>query len=231
MSERKYTSEERNYISTVKQNSNRCCYCGKELTFEERTVDHIQPINRGGETLLENLVVCCEKCNTEKSDMTLQEYIEYKNRKQDFTKDIDMRIQQEKENENYYVNVLDEIMQNANLMSYLSNIVKTYNKKVNTLIKLRKTTQIKLEGLKKEKQLMEELFDLEVVRAKRGNLNNKDVEFDFNYKLKLNKDELLKDPIVKSIIINSTVNNSNVNSSFINNSYIVNSNINNSKVY
>lgn len=230
MGERKYTQEERNCISIIKQKSNTCCYCGKELALKEKTIDHIQPINRGGETVLGNLVVCCEECNTEKSDMTLQEYIEYKNKKQDFTKDIDIRIQQEKENENYYVNVLDEIMQNADLMSYLSNIVKTYNKKVNTLIKLRKTTQIKLEGLKKEKQLMEELFDLEVIRAKRGNLNNKDVEFDFNYKLKLDKDELLKDPIVKSIIINSTVNNSNINSSFINNSYIVNSNINNSKI-
>ncbi|EGT3606903.1 HNH endonuclease [Clostridium perfringens] len=230
MCERKYTSEERNYISTVKQKSNTCCYCGKKLTFEERTVDHIQPINRGGETVLENLVVCCEGCNTEKGDMTLQEYIEYKNRKQDFTKDIDMRIQQEKENENYYIEVLDEIMKNADLISYLSNIVKTYNKKINTIAKLKKITKYKLEGLKKEKQLMEELFDLEIIKNKRGNLDSKDIEFDFNYKLKLDKDKLIRDPIIKSIIINSTINNVNVNSRFINNSYVFNGKINNGEI-
>lgn len=48
----------------------RCRYCGVQLTNETATVDHVIPKSKGGTGKRENLVTCCKKCNTEKSDST-----------------------------------------------------------------------------------------------------------------------------------------------------------------
>jgi hypothetical protein len=51
---------------------NRCAYC---QTSEANcgiplTIDHIQPISKGGETLLENLCLACRSCNEFKATLT-----------------------------------------------------------------------------------------------------------------------------------------------------------------
>lgn len=48
----------------------RCCYC---LTSEANsgipmTLDHLQPVSKGGETTFENLCLACRSCNEFKSD-------------------------------------------------------------------------------------------------------------------------------------------------------------------
>ena len=51
-----------------------CCYCGIDLLasntlFHFRSVDHIQPIGEGGESLdTKNMVCCCNICNNMKSN-------------------------------------------------------------------------------------------------------------------------------------------------------------------
>lgn len=47
-----------------------CQYCGHQAT-RELTVDHVLPKRHGGKDTWENLVCCCRKCNTKKSDKTL----------------------------------------------------------------------------------------------------------------------------------------------------------------
>jgi len=51
-----------------------CAYCARWLNLNEMTVDHIIPTLRGGPDTLANTCVCCQACNTRKSDFTGLEY-------------------------------------------------------------------------------------------------------------------------------------------------------------
>lgn len=75
MSIRNYTSSETKLMNRVRESSNICYYCNKEIK-NKRTVDHKTPISRGGLTVEENLCVSCDKCNTEKGFLTEKEYME-----------------------------------------------------------------------------------------------------------------------------------------------------------
>lgn len=44
-----------------------CPYCGDALTRANRTLDHMDPLARGGEHDASNLVACCRSCNSRKS--------------------------------------------------------------------------------------------------------------------------------------------------------------------
>lgn len=51
-----------------------CAYCGKFLTLDMMTVDHVIPTLRGGPDTLANTVISCRECNASKGDMTAKEY-------------------------------------------------------------------------------------------------------------------------------------------------------------
>jgi|APCry1669189733_1035249.scaffolds.fasta_scaffold09821_3 hypothetical protein len=59
----------------------RCIYCEKKLNLENATTDHIVPISKCGTNVKVNLIACCKKCNSEKSDSDFFEYLRYKNPK------------------------------------------------------------------------------------------------------------------------------------------------------
>ncbi|WAL48416.1 HNH endonuclease [Rhodococcus pyridinivorans] len=48
-----------------------CHYCG---TSEPSQVDHVVPFSRGGADAPENYAAACNRCNLDKSDMTLDEW-------------------------------------------------------------------------------------------------------------------------------------------------------------
>lgn len=48
-----------------------CQYCGHRGS--DLTVDHVVPRRFGGPTAWDNLVCCCKRCNTKKSDKTLSQ--------------------------------------------------------------------------------------------------------------------------------------------------------------
>lgn len=50
-----------------------CRYCGKRLTREILTYDHVVPIARGGQDTIDNLVQACRSCNHEKAARLLEE--------------------------------------------------------------------------------------------------------------------------------------------------------------
>jgi 5-methylcytosine-specific restriction endonuclease McrA len=55
----------------LRRDGHRCQYCGRaDLAL---TIDHIQPISRGGEETWENLVCACVRCNNSKGDRTPDE--------------------------------------------------------------------------------------------------------------------------------------------------------------
>jgi len=50
-----------------------CQYCTKRFKAFDLTMDHVVPRSRGGETVWENIVTACKKCNQKKADKTPQE--------------------------------------------------------------------------------------------------------------------------------------------------------------
>jgi hypothetical protein len=51
-----------------------CVYCGWVMPFAEATLDHVQPIARGGRSQPGNLVVACGPCNRLKADLNPQDF-------------------------------------------------------------------------------------------------------------------------------------------------------------
>jgi 5-methylcytosine-specific restriction endonuclease McrA len=47
-----------------------CAYCQKDIS-KEFSIDHIEPITRGGSDDDDNLVACCKSCNSSKNNMSL----------------------------------------------------------------------------------------------------------------------------------------------------------------
>jgi 5-methylcytosine-specific restriction endonuclease McrA len=47
-----------------------CQYCGRKLTRQEITYDHVIPKSQGGGTSWQNVVTCCLKCNGKKGGRT-----------------------------------------------------------------------------------------------------------------------------------------------------------------
>jgi len=55
----------------------RCIYCHREITMKEATLEHKQPISRGGTNAKENLAIACGHCNWSKNNKTEEEFKEY----------------------------------------------------------------------------------------------------------------------------------------------------------
>lgn len=53
-----------------------CAYCGRSLgDLNKLTIDHVNPVSRGGKSEIGNLVGCCLTCNHAKADRTPEEWI------------------------------------------------------------------------------------------------------------------------------------------------------------
>ena len=63
-----FTKEERQKI--LNKTNCKCAHCGAPLETATMTVEHIYPINKGGDNSEYNLVALCKKCNNEKSNFT-----------------------------------------------------------------------------------------------------------------------------------------------------------------
>ncbi|WP_246134046.1 HNH endonuclease [Microbacterium hatanonis] len=53
----------------LQRDNHTCIYCGRD----GRTIDHIIPRSRGGDSSWLNLAACCQKCNNKKGDSLLAE--------------------------------------------------------------------------------------------------------------------------------------------------------------
>ncbi len=51
-----------------------CCFCGKRLTMDQATLEHIIPKSRGGEFVIENLTISCWRCNQRRGDMPFDDF-------------------------------------------------------------------------------------------------------------------------------------------------------------
>ena len=60
-------------------NSEFCYYCNESTPKKFRTLEHKQPLKRGGKHSANNIVMSCLSCNCSKGKMTEQEFKMYKN--------------------------------------------------------------------------------------------------------------------------------------------------------
>ena len=52
-----------------------CEYCGKPLTKDTATIDHVRPLSSGGYDRLRNCVIACRDCNAAKGSMSRDEFV------------------------------------------------------------------------------------------------------------------------------------------------------------
>lgn len=73
------------YALAYKIHGNKVCgYCGKTMTFDNRTIDHMYPRAWGGVSITNNLLPACRECNNiRKRSMTYEQFREWKKLKTD----------------------------------------------------------------------------------------------------------------------------------------------------
>lgn len=60
----------------LEESARTCIYCGHPLTLETMEVDHIVPSSQGGSNGFENKVCACPRCNAEKADKSVAEFVD-----------------------------------------------------------------------------------------------------------------------------------------------------------
>lgn len=61
-------------LAALRDCGRRCVYCAAPLDYEHATLDHVQPLARGGEHSPGNVVAACPQCNRLKADMLPVEF-------------------------------------------------------------------------------------------------------------------------------------------------------------
>jgi len=64
-----------NRLKVFERDSYKCHYCSKQLTRFSATLDHIQPVSKGGDNSFENLVTACLHCNSERGNKPIMDFI------------------------------------------------------------------------------------------------------------------------------------------------------------
>lgn len=54
-----------------------CAYCGCEMEYRDMQVDHVIPLRRGGEDVIDNMLPACRSCNHYKHTLTQEEFRKY----------------------------------------------------------------------------------------------------------------------------------------------------------
>ncbi len=64
-----------NRLKVFERDGYKCHYCAKQLTRFSATLDHIQPVSKGGDNSYDNLVTACLHCNSERGNKPLMDFI------------------------------------------------------------------------------------------------------------------------------------------------------------
>lgn len=62
-----------NLRNIARRDDHTCMYCGRDIYYESKSIDHIYPRSRGGPTSWDNCVLACLRCNNRKRNRTPQE--------------------------------------------------------------------------------------------------------------------------------------------------------------
>lgn len=64
-----------NKLKIFERDGYKCHYCTKQLTRFSATIDHIQPVSKGGDNSFDNLVTACLHCNSERGNKPVMDFI------------------------------------------------------------------------------------------------------------------------------------------------------------
>jgi len=64
-----------NRLKVFERDGYKCHYCEKQLTRFSATLDHIQPVSKGGDNSFGNLVTACLHCNAERGNKPVMDFI------------------------------------------------------------------------------------------------------------------------------------------------------------
>ena len=54
-----------------------CAYCGRKISFDDMSIDHLLAVSKGGTDDVDNLIPCCYLCNHQKDNMSVEEFRAY----------------------------------------------------------------------------------------------------------------------------------------------------------
>jgi len=58
----------------------KCAYCGKNLSIESASFDHVKPLSRGGYDKTRNGAIACRPCNSRKGSMSREQFVNLLNK-------------------------------------------------------------------------------------------------------------------------------------------------------
>lgn len=67
-----------NRLKVFERDGFQCTYCRKQLTRFSATLDHIQPVSKGGTNSMDNLVTACLHCNSSRGNRPVMEALKKK---------------------------------------------------------------------------------------------------------------------------------------------------------
>lgn len=67
------------WVQVMKLNIWRCFYCDEVLLKNNRTLDHLVPLSKGGKHVVGNLLPCCRYCNSSKGNREVLNWHKYSN--------------------------------------------------------------------------------------------------------------------------------------------------------
>lgn len=73
-----YYNIKENRLKVFERDEYKCKYCSKQLTRFSATLDHIQPVSKGGDNSFDNLATACLHCNSERVNKPVMDIIEKK---------------------------------------------------------------------------------------------------------------------------------------------------------
>lgn len=102
----------------LKENGH-CYYCRTSISKSDSSLDHIYAQNVGGPTIPNNLVPCCKKCNSLKSNLSCEEYKKYLNLSESSRKRYAKIVRNRKDNNkaNGILEIPDSWLSNADINS------------------------------------------------------------------------------------------------------------------
>lgn len=100
------------YLSSI------CAYCGKVMPMNERTNDHIIPRSSNGKTEANNIVICCQDCNSLKGSMLINEFFEKYKKKEDCLYNYLNMIDYQMDNDEYS-KAISEVLSESLKKSYI----------------------------------------------------------------------------------------------------------------
>jgi hypothetical protein len=72
-----------NRLKVFERDEYKCRYCAKQLTRFTATLDHVQPVSRGGDNSYDNLMTSCLHCNSQRGNRPVMDILSEKSIRQD----------------------------------------------------------------------------------------------------------------------------------------------------